>query len=76
MSEVVTKIYVLAIPVLFNHKIYLNKLKLNLVLSNNNERNTANLMWYLTLYVPCIILQYVYEPTRCTKFLWLDFIFY
>ena len=29
----------------------------------------------LTLYAPCIILQYVYEPTRCTKFLWLDFIF-
>ena len=23
----------------------------------------------LTLYAPCIILQYVYEPTRCTKFL-------
>ena len=29
----------------------------------------------LTLYAPCIILQYVYKPTRCTKFLWLDFIF-
>ena len=24
----------------------------------------------LTLYAPCIILQYVYKPTRCTKFLW------
>ena len=22
----------------------------------------------LTLYAPCIILQYVYKPTRCTKF--------
>ena len=30
----------------------------------------------LTLYAPSIILQYVYEPTRCTKFFWLDFIFY
>ena len=29
----------------------------------------------LTLYAPCITLQYVYKPTRCTKFLWLDFIF-
>ena len=29
----------------------------------------------LTLYAPCIILQYVYKPTSCTKFLWLDFIF-
>ena len=26
----------------------------------------------LTLYAPCIILQYVYKPTRWTKFLWLD----
>ena len=25
----------------------------------------------LTLYAPCIILQYVYKPTRCTKFLCL-----
>ena len=24
---------------------------------------------FLKLYVPCIILQYVYKPTRCTKFL-------
>ena len=24
---------------------------------------------YLTLYAPCIILQYVYEPTGCTEFL-------
>ena len=31
---------------------------------------------HLTLYAPCIILPYVYETTRCTKFLWLDFIFY
>ena len=23
---------------------------------------------FLTLYAPCIILQYVYKPTRCTKF--------
>ena len=30
----------------------------------------------LTLYAPRIILQYVYKPTRRTKFLWLDFIFY
>ena len=29
----------------------------------------------MTLYVACIILQYVYKPTRCTEFLWLDFIF-
>ena len=29
----------------------------------------------LILYAPCIILQYVYKPTRCTKFLWSDFIF-
>ena len=26
------------------------------------------------LYEPCIILQYVYKPTICTKLLWLDFI--
>ena len=31
---------------------------------------------FLTLYAPCIILQYVYKPTRCTVFLWLDFIFH
>ena len=30
----------------------------------------------LTLYAPCIILQYVYKSTRCTKFSWLDFIFH
>ena len=30
----------------------------------------------LTLYAPCVILQYVYKPTRCTEFLWLDFIFH
>ena len=30
----------------------------------------------LMLHAPCIILQYVYKPTRCTKFLQLDFIFY
>jgi hypothetical protein len=29
----------------------------------------------LTLYAPCIILQYVYKSTRCTKFLRLYFIF-
>ena len=34
------------------------------------------LMTNLTLYEPCIFLQYVYEPTRCTEFLWLDFIFH
>ena len=32
-------------------------------------------MPYLTLYEPCIILQYVYKLISCTKFLWLDFIF-
>ena len=26
-------------------------------------------------YYTLIILWYVYKPTRCTKFLWLDFIF-
>ena len=25
--------------------------------------------YFLTLYAPCIILQYAYKPTRCTKFL-------
>ena len=29
----------------------------------------------LILYELCIILQYVYKPTRCSKFLWFDFIF-
>ena len=29
----------------------------------------------LTLYAPCIISQYVYEPTKCTKFSWIGFIF-
>ena len=29
----------------------------------------------LTLYTPCIIYN-IYKPTRCTKFLWLDFIFH
>ena len=29
---------------------------------------------FTILYAPCIILQYAYKPTRCTKFLWLDFI--
>ena len=32
--------------------------------------------FFLTLYAPCIILHYVYKPTRCTKFLWIDLIFY
>ena len=34
--------------------------------------------YFLTLYAPCIILKYmyVYEPTRYTNFLWLDFIFH
>ena len=35
-----------------------------------------HLQFNLKLYAPCIILQYVYKPTRCTKFLWLYFIFY
>ena len=30
----------------------------------------------LMFYAPCIIPQYVYKPTSCTKFLWLDFIFH
>jgi hypothetical protein len=30
----------------------------------------------LTLYVPCIILKYVYKPTQCTVFMVLLFIFY
>ena len=37
---------------------------------------TASSCNILTLYAPCIILQYVYEPTRCSKFLWLEFIFH
>ena len=41
-----------------------------------NFRLWSNILIDLTLYTPCIILQYVYEPTRCTKFLWLDFIFH
>ena len=41
------------------------------------KRYSRNIDRYsLKLYAPCIILQYVYKPTRCTKFLWLDFIFY
>ena len=36
---------------------------------------TSNVSTSLILYAPCIILQYVYKPTRCTKFMWLDFIF-
>ena len=39
---------------------------------DNSEIQIGN----LTLYSPCIILQYVRETARCTKFLWLDFIFY
>ena len=30
----------------------------------------------LTLYAPCIILQYAYKPTRCAKFSSLNFIFH
>ena len=30
----------------------------------------------LTLYAWRIILQYVYKPTRCTQFLWLDFLYH
>ena len=29
----------------------------------------SKFMIVLTLYAPCIILQYLYKPTRCTKFL-------
>ena len=36
----------------------------------------SNIFLSLSLYAPCVIPQYVYKPTRCTKFLWLDFIFY
>ena len=35
---------------------------------------TSNTETNLTLYPSCIILQYAYKTTRCTKFLWLDFI--
>jgi hypothetical protein len=35
-----------------------------------------NISTNLKLYAPRIILQYVYKPTRCTKFLWVDFIVY
>ena len=44
------------------------------------ERRTETIIMsvenILKLYVPCIILQFVYKPTRCTKLLWLDFIFH
>ena len=36
---------------------------------------TLNMSKALILYEPYIILQYVYKPTRCTKFLWLDIVF-
>ena len=40
------------------------------VLTEHINKQVPNLiMINLTLYAPCIILQYVYEPTRCTKFL-------
>ena len=36
----------------------------------NSGRNYHRCTWInLTLYAPRIILQYVYKPTRCTKFL-------
>ena len=35
-----------------------------------------NVLTGLILYAPCIILQYEYKPTKCTKFLWLRFIYY
>ena len=34
-----------------------------------DEIFTYQLLVDLMLYAPCIILQYVYKPTRCTKFL-------
>ena len=33
-----------------------------------HELTLHNLFTDLTLYAPCIILQYVYKPTRSTKF--------
>ena len=33
-----------------------------------SERYEEERNIYMTLYAPCIILQYVYKPTRCTKF--------
>ena len=46
-----------------------------LLLSNLSVTDVTSLV-FLTLYAPCIILRYVYDPIRCTKFLWLDFIFH
>jgi hypothetical protein len=39
-----------------------------------NKTKSNEMLWeqkikYHMFYVPCIILQYVYKPTRCTKFL-------
>ena len=41
-------------------------------ISKNNgtcDKNGKGKYWILNLYAPRIILQYVYKPTRCTKFL-------
>ena len=40
------------------------------------DRQQRTYYYSLTLYAQYIVLQYVCKPTRCTKFLWLDFIFY
>ena len=39
-----------------------------LTLENRQVMLGSSMFHCLTLYAPCIILQYVYEPTRCTKF--------
>ena len=49
MSEADTNICVLTSLVLFNHQMYFNKLKLNLVLDSHGECNTVNFM-----VTPCI----------------------
>ena len=38
-------------------------------IKNTRNGQLEKALRYLTLYAPCIILQYVYESTRCTKFL-------
>ena len=40
----------------------------NQVLSFIVKQERQRKRFFLKLYEPCIILQYVYKPTRCTKF--------
>ena len=42
---------------------------------DDKQQKETHLTASLILYELCIVLQYVYKPTRCTQFLWLDFIF-